>query len=225
MLFRAKANKALDRAEDPREMLDYSYQRQLELLQQVRRGLADVATSRTALRADTRDATGTAGAFHQRPGDRRPLPPPTGHVGVALVDGGIELPGHAGHEVTRLRHGQCVPQLRLDRLGPAEPQVAGHGAAEQERPLRDQPDTAPQLFQVLVPHVGAVDEHRAGGCVEEPGDEVEPRVFAAAGTADDGAGLTGTDGEGQGVQDRMLAAWVPERDGAELHLRRCCRPW
>ena len=36
MLFRAKANKALDRAEDPREMLDYSYERQLELLQQVR---------------------------------------------------------------------------------------------------------------------------------------------------------------------------------------------
>jgi phage shock protein A len=46
MLFRAKANKALDRAEDPREILDYSYERQLELLQQVRRGLADVATSR-----------------------------------------------------------------------------------------------------------------------------------------------------------------------------------
>ena len=45
-LFRAKANKALDRAEDPRELLDYSYQRQLELLQQVRRGLADVTTSR-----------------------------------------------------------------------------------------------------------------------------------------------------------------------------------
>jgi phage shock protein A len=45
-LFRAKANKALDRAEDPREILDYSYERQLELLQQVRRGLADVATSR-----------------------------------------------------------------------------------------------------------------------------------------------------------------------------------
>ena len=32
MLFRAKANKALDHAEDPRELLDYSYQRQLELL-------------------------------------------------------------------------------------------------------------------------------------------------------------------------------------------------
>ncbi len=45
-LFRAKANKVLDRAEDPREVLDYSYERQLELLQQVRRGVADVATSR-----------------------------------------------------------------------------------------------------------------------------------------------------------------------------------
>jgi phage shock protein A len=46
MVFRAKANKALDRMEDPRETLDYSYQQQLELLQRVRRGVADVATSR-----------------------------------------------------------------------------------------------------------------------------------------------------------------------------------
>ena len=46
MIFRAKANKALDKAEDPRETLDYSYQRQIELLSKVRRGVADVATSR-----------------------------------------------------------------------------------------------------------------------------------------------------------------------------------
>jgi phage shock protein A len=46
LIFRSKANKALDRAEDPRETLDYSYQRQIELLSKVRRGVADVATSR-----------------------------------------------------------------------------------------------------------------------------------------------------------------------------------
>src|SRR3954454_3225151 len=46
LIFRSKANKALDRAEDPRETLDYSYQRQLALLSKVRRGVADVATSR-----------------------------------------------------------------------------------------------------------------------------------------------------------------------------------
>jgi len=49
LIFRAKANKALDRAEDPRETLDYSYTKQLELLQKVRRGVADVATSRKRL--------------------------------------------------------------------------------------------------------------------------------------------------------------------------------
>jgi phage shock protein A len=46
MIFRSKANRVLDNAEDPRETLDYSYQKQLELLQKVRRGVADVATSR-----------------------------------------------------------------------------------------------------------------------------------------------------------------------------------
>ncbi|MGH3796307.1 MAG: PspA/IM30 family protein [Pseudonocardiaceae bacterium] len=46
LIFRAKTNKVLDRAEDPREVLDYSYERQVEMLAKVRRGLADVATSR-----------------------------------------------------------------------------------------------------------------------------------------------------------------------------------
>ena len=45
-IFRSKASAELDRREDPRETLDYSYQRQLELLSKVRRGVADVATSR-----------------------------------------------------------------------------------------------------------------------------------------------------------------------------------
>ncbi|HEU5033819.1 MAG TPA: PspA/IM30 family protein [Mycobacteriales bacterium] len=49
LIFKAKANKALDRAEDPRETLDYSYEKQLELLTKVRRGVADVATSRKRL--------------------------------------------------------------------------------------------------------------------------------------------------------------------------------
>ena len=46
LIFRAKADKALDRLEDPRETLDYSYKQQVEMLTRVRRGVADVATSR-----------------------------------------------------------------------------------------------------------------------------------------------------------------------------------
>ena len=49
LIFSAKASKALDRAEDPNETLDYSYQKMLEMQQKVRRGVADVATSRKRL--------------------------------------------------------------------------------------------------------------------------------------------------------------------------------
>ena len=49
LIFKSKANKALDKAENPAETLDYSYEKQLELLQKVRRGVADVATSRKRL--------------------------------------------------------------------------------------------------------------------------------------------------------------------------------
>jgi phage shock protein A len=45
-VVKAKVSKLLDRAEDPAETLDYSYQKQLELLQNVKRGIADVVTSK-----------------------------------------------------------------------------------------------------------------------------------------------------------------------------------
>lgn len=45
-IFQAKTNKILDKAEDPRETLDLSYQKQLESLQKIRRSVADVATAR-----------------------------------------------------------------------------------------------------------------------------------------------------------------------------------
>lgn len=44
--FRAKAHAALERAEDPRELLDYSYTLQRDLLAKVRRGVVDVAAAR-----------------------------------------------------------------------------------------------------------------------------------------------------------------------------------
>jgi phage shock protein A len=46
LIFKSKANAAMDKAENPAQTLDYSYEKQLEMLQKVRRGVADVATSR-----------------------------------------------------------------------------------------------------------------------------------------------------------------------------------
>jgi len=45
-IIRAKANKLVDRVEDPRDTLDLSYEQQLAALQKLRRGLAEVATAR-----------------------------------------------------------------------------------------------------------------------------------------------------------------------------------
>ena len=48
-VVKAKMSKLLDRAEDPAETLDYSYEKQLELLQNVKRGIADVVTAKKRL--------------------------------------------------------------------------------------------------------------------------------------------------------------------------------
>jgi phage shock protein A len=47
--FRIRANAALDKAEDPGQVLDYSYSKQIEQLQQVKRSIADVATAKSRL--------------------------------------------------------------------------------------------------------------------------------------------------------------------------------
>jgi phage shock protein A len=48
-VVKAKISKLLDRAEDPAETLEYSYQKQMELLQNVKKGLADVVTAKKRL--------------------------------------------------------------------------------------------------------------------------------------------------------------------------------
>jgi phage shock protein A len=48
-VIKSKISRMLDRAEDPGETLDYSYQRQLESLQNVKKGIADVVTAKKRL--------------------------------------------------------------------------------------------------------------------------------------------------------------------------------
>src|SRR5215213_746723 len=48
-VVKSKISRMLDRAEDPGETLDYGYQKQVELLQNVKKGIADVVTSKKRL--------------------------------------------------------------------------------------------------------------------------------------------------------------------------------
>src|SRR5918999_1743334 len=66
MIFRSKASRALDAAEDPRETLDYSYERQLDMLQKMRRGVADVATSRKRVDLQIQQLEGSAAKLERQ---------------------------------------------------------------------------------------------------------------------------------------------------------------
>jgi phage shock protein A len=58
-VIKAKVSKRLDRVEDPAETLDYGYEKQVELLQNVKKGIADVVTSKKRLQLQEE-------SFHQQ---------------------------------------------------------------------------------------------------------------------------------------------------------------
>ncbi len=66
-VIKSKISKLLDRAEDPGETLDYGYQKQVELLQNVKKGIADVVTSKKRLQMQSTEAR-AAGGEARHPG-------------------------------------------------------------------------------------------------------------------------------------------------------------
>ena len=144
-VFKAKANKALDRAEDPRETLDYSYQKQLEMLQKVKRGVADVATSRKRLElqmnqlqasGDKLQTQAQAGAEPEPRGPRpRGADPPLGPAAAARRPLGPARPaaGRGGEAHQRgaaaLDQGRVVPHPQGDDQG----DLHGRRGADQDR--------------------------------------------------------------------------------------------
>ena len=65
----------------------------------------------------------------------------------------LELLRHLVDELAALRDLEVAPELLVGRLLVAVAQVAGHGAAEQERLLRHQADPAPQVLLLHLAHV------------------------------------------------------------------------
>jgi phage shock protein A len=53
LIFKSKASRALDRAENPTETLDYSYEQMFQQLQNVKRGVADVVPAKKRLELQT----------------------------------------------------------------------------------------------------------------------------------------------------------------------------
>src|SRR5579859_3706089 len=62
-IFKAKMNATLDAVENPNEMIDYSYEQQVEQLQKVRRGIVDVAAAKARLQIQLAHPQQDAGRF------------------------------------------------------------------------------------------------------------------------------------------------------------------
>lgn len=65
-LYEVKVNALLDRAEDPRQVLDYSYTQQQELLLRIRRAIIDVAAARSRAAVQESQLRNSAGRLRQQ---------------------------------------------------------------------------------------------------------------------------------------------------------------
>ncbi len=63
VIFEAKANKAVNALEDPREMLDLSYDKQVQMLRDVKRGVVEVTAARRRLELQADEIRGQAQKF------------------------------------------------------------------------------------------------------------------------------------------------------------------
>ena len=122
-LFRIKANRALDRMGDPRESLDDSYDRQVDMLAQLRRGLAEVATARKRIELQGQEI----GARYERLGDQAQEAMDQGREDLARV--ALERRSGLEQEIVVLRGQFEALRQQEDRLEENERRMTARIAA------------------------------------------------------------------------------------------------
>ena len=103
---------------------------------------------------------------------------------------------------------------RLLASGRPYAMFCGNGGVEQHRILQDEAHLLPERLQRVVPHVLAVDLHRAAEHVVQPRNECDERRLAAAGRADERRALVRLHEEG-GVFQHRFRRPVAERHPVE----------
>jgi phage shock protein A len=122
-IFRSKTSRALDRMEDPREALDDSYEQQLRMLQQVRQGLAEVATARKRLELQGQEM----GARYQRLAQQAQEALNQGHEDLART--ALERRSLLERQVATLRDQHAALQRQQSQLQENERRLTERVAA------------------------------------------------------------------------------------------------
>jgi phage shock protein A len=122
-IFRSKTSRALDKMEDPRETLDDSYDQQVKLLQQVRQGLAEVATARKRIELQGQEM----GARYQRLAGQ--AQEAMNHGDEALARAALERRSMLEGQVAKLQEQYATLQKQSAQLAERERRLAEQVAA------------------------------------------------------------------------------------------------
>jgi phage shock protein A len=180
-LFRIKTNRALDRIDDPRESLDDSYERQLDMLAQLRRGLAEVATARKRIELQGQEI----GARYERLGDQAQEAMNQGREDLARL--ALERRSGLEQEIVALRGQFTALKQQDERLQENERRMTARIAA-----FRTQKETLKASYTASAAQVKAnesvagisSDFNGVGRAIDQAKDKVLQMQARAAATDD-----------------------------------------
>jgi phage shock protein A len=178
-LFRIKTNQALDRIDDPRESLDDSYDRQVDMLAQLRRGLAEVATARKRIELQGQEI----GARYDRLGDQAQEAMDQGREDLARV--ALERRSGLEQEIAALRGQFDALRQQEERLQENERRMTARVAA-----FRTQKETLKASYTASAAQVKAnesvagitSDLGGVGRTIDQAKDKVQQMQARAAAT-------------------------------------------
>ena len=208
-IVQAKTNKLLDKAEDPRESLDLSYQKQLESLQKVRRSVADVTTAKKRIELQASQLQNSADKLQQqakaaltqgnedlarealsRGGRPRPPARPTSRPSTSRSRPGAEADRHRPEAATQVDAFRTKKETMKATYTAAEAQTkigeAVSGISESMGDAGMSMQRAQDKIDGMQARAGAMDELLASGALTDltnPVDDIQAQLNQASTTS------------------------------------------
>ena len=204
-IVKSKMTRLLDKAEDPRETLDYSYEKQMEMLRNVKRGVVEMVATKRRLQLQASRAQGNIAKLDEQARksleigreDLARTALERKQLALAEVDGldqqiaGLEL------EQEKLTHGEQRLQAKVNafrtkkeiikaQYSAAQAQVrigsALSGLSEEMGDISLAVERAENKTEQLRAKAGAIDELAAGGVLQDAtalgGDDIDRELMA-----------------------------------------------
>ena len=113
-------------------------------------------------------------------GDRQPLPLAAGEVEAAFAEDGVVAVRQGGDEVVGRGDLRGLFDLGERRLGMAEGDVGRDGVAEQKCLLKDEADVPPQVVEIEIAQVVAVEQNPPARRIVKAAEQRQQRRLARA---------------------------------------------